>query len=88
MKVTSGVSRNSTIPSGSAPASHEVQPISTCAIFLASSVARRLGAIAVTNIEPVTVVVANAVQHRYAPIARRLWVGVEPYNGGMLFTTG
>ena len=59
-------------------------PVAVCTIASAS----RFGASAVTNIELVTHVAANATHIRYAPIRRGESSGRDPYNSGMLRMIG
>jgi hypothetical protein len=54
----------------------------------ASSMANRLGASAVTNIELVMQVVANATHIRYAPMRRGARSGRQSYSSGILLTIG
>ena len=75
-------------PIGQKPASHCVQVMSSSVVCLTSASAAAFGASAVTNIELVTAVAANAVHMMYEPIRRAEGPGSEPYRPGMLRMTG
>ena len=86
--MTYGSITSSSAPTGRNPTSHSVHVIWMPVADFTISSASRLGASAVTNIELVTQVVANATHIKYAPIARGDSPGRDPYSSGMLRMIG